>query len=211
MPSRRPPTRPSPSSKERLPARVDPSREPSIDSLLPVPGLVAERVHRLPVWVGLDDIAAAMFGSSVLAITPAAAHLAAALGVPVSAIDTGLVHRFDPSIPLLSGDMTSAIHAFVASTAIADIANAVQTLDAAFAELAQRLPRLATSAPNAGETAAVGSALTILQERLVDERTALQAELSRIGAELEHLRGSPEHRIARPIREGYQRWQRRRT
>jgi len=57
----------------------------------------------------------------------------------------------------------------------------------------------------------VGSALAILQQRLVDERTALQAELSRVQSELDHLRASPEHRIARPIREGYQRWQRRRT
>jgi uncharacterized small protein (DUF1192 family) len=55
------------------------------------------------------------------------------------------------------------------------------------------------------------SALAILQRRLVDERTALQAELSRLQAEIEHLQASPEHRIARPIRERYQRWQRRRT
>jgi hypothetical protein len=39
----------------------------------------------------------------------------------------------------------------------------------------------------------------------------LQAELSRVEADLEHLKASPEHRIARPIREGYQRWQRHRT
>ena len=63
-------------------ATLNPTGQPSLDSVLRVPGLVAERVHRLPAWVGLDDVAAAMSGSiAVLATTPAFAHLAASLGV----------------------------------------------------------------------------------------------------------------------------------
>ena len=86
----------------------------------------------------------------------------------------------------------------------------IATLDGALAELADRLPRTA-AADRTDPEAEEASALAVLQQRLVDERTALQSELSRVQGELEHLQASPEHRIARPIREGYQRWQRRRT
>ncbi len=150
-------------------------------------------------------------GVAVLASTPAGAHLAAALGVPVSAADAGLGDHFDPAIPMLGGDLTPAIAALIAGRQPAVIDAAIQKLDGAFAELAERLPRVARSAGPALEPEAGASALAILQQRLVDERAALQAELSRIQAELDHLRASPEHRLARPIREGYQRWQRRRT
>ena len=179
---------------------------------LSVPGLIAERVHHLPEWVGLDDIAAAMSGSvAVVAMSPAGAHLAASLGVPVSAIDLGLRERFDPAIPVIHADISEAIQRLVAGKHPVAIDAAVQTLDGALAELAERLPRTAGSARTALEPDAVTSALAILQRRLVDERIALQAELSRVQSELDHLRASPEHRLARPIREGYQRWQRRRT
>jgi hypothetical protein len=191
---------------------LDPTRQPPDSSLLVIPGLVAERVHHLPDWVGLDDIAATISGGvAVIASSPAAAHLAAALDVPVSAADAGLGDRFDPAIPMLTGDLSSAVAALVAGKQRAIIDAAIQTLDGAFAELAERLPRVAESPRSAPESAAAASALAILQQRLVDERGALQAELSRIQAELDHLRASPEHRLARPIREGYRRWQRRRT
>lgn len=191
---------------------LDPTRRPPDSALLSIPELVAERVHHLPEWVGLDDIAATMAGGvAVLASTPAGAHLAAALGVPVSAADAGLGDHFDPAIPMLGGDLTPAIAALIAGRQPAVIDAAIQKLDGAFAELAERLPRVARSAGPALEPEAGASALAILQQRLVDERAALQAELSRIQAELDHLRASPEHRLARPIREGYQRWQRRRT
>ena len=85
-------------------ATLNPTGQPSLDSVLRVPGLVAERVHRLPDWVGLDDVAAAMSGSiAVLAITPAFAHLAASLRVPVAAVDNGIGDRFEPAIPVLTG------------------------------------------------------------------------------------------------------------
>ena len=157
---------------------LDPTREPAIGSVLTVPGLIVERVHRLPAWVGLDDIAAAMSGSdAALATSPAAANLAASLGVPEPvSIDT-----------------------------------AMQTLDGAFAELAERLPHASRAPRPASAPDEVTSALAILQQRLVDERSALQSELSRVQSELDHLRASPEHRLVRPIREGYRRWQRRRT
>jgi hypothetical protein len=185
--------------------------DPTRDSTLRVPGWVAERVHHLPVWVGLDDIAAAMSGSvAVVATSPAGAHLAASLGVPVSAIDTGIRDRFDSAIPVLVGDIADEIQTLLAGRHPVAIDPAIQTLDGAFAELAERLPR-AGSTRTAVEVDGVDSALAILQQRLVDERAALQAELSRVQSELDHLRASPEHRIARPIREGYQRWQRRRT
>jgi hypothetical protein len=191
---------------------LDPTRQPSDGSAFSVPGLIAERVHYLPDWVGIDDISATMAGSvAVVAATPAGAHLAAGLGTPVSAADAGLGDRFDPAIPLLTGDLTRAIAALIASKQAVNIDAAVQTLDGAFAELAERLPRAAGSARGSLEPDATTSALAILQRRLVDERAALQAELSRIQAELDHLRASPEHRLARPIREGYQRWQKRRT
>ena len=186
--------------------------EPTRESTLRVEGLIAERIHHLPEWVGLDDIAAAMSGSAaVVAVSPAGAHLAASLGVPVSAIDSGLRDRFDPAIPVIDGDVPEAIQALLAGRHPVAIDAAIQTLDGAFAELAERLPRTSASTRTAVEPDSAGSALAILQQRLVDERTALQAELSRVQAELDHLRASPEHRIARPIREGYQRWQRRRT
>jgi hypothetical protein len=191
---------------------LDPTRQRSDGSAFRVPGLLAERVHSLPDWVGLDDIAAAVSGSvAVVASSPAGAHLAAALGAPVSAADAGLGDRFDPAIPMLTGDLTPAIAAFIASRQPVNIDAAVQKLDGAFAELAERLPHVAGSTHTALEPDATVSALAILQQRLVDERAALQAELSRIQAELDHLRASPEHRLARPLREGYQRWQKRRT
>jgi hypothetical protein len=191
---------------------LDPTRPPSSGSILSIPGLMAERVHHLPEWVGLDDIAAAILGSvAVVASSPAGAHLAAAMGVPVSAVDTGLGARFDPAIPMLDSDLTMAIATLIAGEQVVNIDAAVQTLDGAFAELAERLPRSVTSPRATLEPDTATSALAILQQRLVDERAALQAELSRIQSELDHLRASPEHRLARPIREGYQRWQRRRT
>jgi hypothetical protein len=190
---------------------LDPTRQPSAASMPTIPGLIAERVHHLPEWVGLDDIAATISGSAaVVAFSPAGAHLAAALGVPVSAADAGLGDRFDPAIQLLDGDLTAAVAALIAAKQPVNIDAALQTLDGAFAELAQRLPT-AGSPHAAPEPDGVMSALAILQQRLVEERVALQAELSRIQSELDHLRASPEHRLARPIREGYQRWQRRRT
>ena len=103
------------------------------------------------------------------------------------------------------------LQTLIAGAHPAAIDKAIETLEGAFAELAQRLPHTASSATTPFGADPVASALAILQRRLVDERTALQAELSRLQAELDHLRASPEHRIARPIREGYQRWQRRRT
>jgi len=193
-------------------ATLNPTGQPPLESVFRVPGLVAERVHRLPAWVGLDDIAAAMSGSiAVVATTPAGAHLAASLDVPVTAIGTDIGDRFDPAIPVIPMVAPDALQALIAGAPPVAIDNAVETLDGAFAELAQRLPRTASSAPNLIAADHVASALATLQQRLVDERTALQAELSRLQADLDHLRASPEHRLARPIREGYQRWQRRRT
>jgi hypothetical protein len=191
---------------------LDPTRPPSGGSMLSIPGLVAERVHQLPDWAGLDDIAATFSGAAaVVASTPAGAHLAAALGAPVSAADAGIGDRFDPAIPMLAGDLTPAIAALIARKQSVNIDAAVLTLDCAFAELAEWLPRVAGSSHAPVDPDSGAYATAILQQRLVDERAALQAELSRIQAELDHLRASPEHRLARPIREGYQRWQRRRT
>jgi hypothetical protein len=189
-----------------------PTWQPSTDSIVHVPGLSAERVHHLPSWVGLDDVAAAMAGSAaVIATSPAGAHLAASLSIPVSALATRLGHRFDPAIPMLADDLPTAVAAFLIARPQVTTEAAVRTLDGAFAELAERLPNATGSPrPEVGPDD-VGSALAILQQRLVDERTALQAELSRVQAELDHLRASPEHRLARPIRELYQRRQRRRT
>lgn len=191
---------------------LDPTGQPATGAPFRVPGIMAERVHALPAWVGLDDIAAAMSGSiAAVATSPAGANLAAALGVPVMAITPGAGNRFDPAIPLLAGDIAYAVQSLVGGKYSVDIQAAVQTLDGAFAELVQRLPRSAVAARTAPEPDGTVSALAILQQRLVDERTALQAELSRVQSELDHLRSSPEHRLARPIREGYRRWQRRRT
>jgi ethanolamine utilization microcompartment shell protein EutS len=190
---------------------LKPTRQPNTLETFRVPGLLAERVHRLPVWAGLDDIAAAMSGSAaMIATSPAAAHIAASLGVPVAAVDTGIGDRFDPSIPVLAADV-SAMQGFLGNGQPASIDAAMQTLDGALAELAERLPRGAGSPRPSVDPERIDSALCVLQRRLADERTALQAELSRVQSELDHLRESPEHRITRPIREGYQRWQRRRT
>ncbi|MFI5286766.1 MAG: hypothetical protein ACHQ4F_10655 [Candidatus Dormibacteria bacterium] len=189
---------------------LKPARHPNIVERFRVPGLLAERVHRLPVWAGLDDIAAAISGSAaMIATSPAAAHIAASLGVPVAAVDTGIGDRFDPSIPVLAD--FSAMRAFFGDGQPASIDPAIQTLDGALAELAERLPRSAGSPRPGVDPERIESALTVLQRRLADERTALQAELSRVQSELDHLRESPEHRITRPIREGYRRWRRRRT
>jgi hypothetical protein len=191
---------------------MNPTGRPLTRAMLEVPALTAERVHQLPAWVGLDDIAATLSGSvAVVATSPAGAHLAAALGVATSVIDTGQGHRFDPAIPVLERDMAAALQSILAGPRPAAIDAAVETLDGALAELAERLPRDPASERTATGAGQVESALAILQQRLVDERSALQAELSRIQAELDHLRASPEHRLALPIREGYRRWQRRRT
>lgn len=189
---------------------LDPIGRPA-DAAFRLEGLLAERVHHVPVWAGLDDLAAGLSGAAgVLATSPAGAHIAAALGSPVVALETGLGARFADCIPVLDGDLQPQVQALLAKGRPLDIIDAVSTLDAAFTELAARLP----SAPGLRRPQPpdpVELALIVLQQRLVDERTALQAELSRVQAELEHLQASPEHRLARPIREGYQRWQRRRT
>jgi hypothetical protein len=189
---------------------LDPLGRPA-GAVLHFEGLLAERVHHFPVWASLDDIAAALSGATgVVATSPAGAHLAAALGAPVVAIETGAGARFFDGIAVLDGELQGPLQKLLATGAPIDITEAVTTLDAAFGELAARLPR-APGADAALPPDPVESALSVLQRRLVDERTALQAELSRVQAELEHLQASPEHRLARPIREGYQRWQRRRT
>ena len=119
--------------------------------------------------------------------------------------------RCHPGIPVFTTDLPARIAALLAGGSPLDLVDATDTLDVAFRDLAERLPRRADLTTTVPHPDPVPSGLEILQRRLVDERTALQAELSRIQAELEHLPGSPEHRIARPIREGYQLWQRRRT
>jgi hypothetical protein len=174
-----------------------------VTSSVDIGGPLAAQVHHLPAWVGLDDIAAAMSGATaVVATTRSGEHLAAALGTPVAAIATGGTD---------GDDRTQHLAALLLHGDPVDITAAVTTLDGALAELAERLPRVAVPSRNAVVADPTESALAILQQRLADERTALQAELSRLQAEIEHLQASPEHRIARPIREGYQRWQRRRT
>jgi hypothetical protein len=175
-------------------------------------GPLEAQVHYLPTWVGLDDIAATISGATaVVATTSAGAHLAAALGTPVAAVETAGTDGQVDGIATFATELTRHLAALLAGGKPIDIAAAVTTLDGAFAELAERLPRGASAAETAIARDPTESALVILQQRLVDERTALQAELSRLQAELEHMQASPEHRIARPIHEGYQRWKRRRT
>ena len=189
---------------------LDPTEKPP-ETQLQIEGLLAERVHHVPDWAGLDDVAAAMSGAAaVVATTASGAHLAAALGTPAALVGSGAGARCAPEIPVLTSDVPAGIAALLASGSPIDLGDAVNTLDAAFAELVERLPRV-SGLEMRSEPEPADFAIAILQQRLVDERTALQAELSRVQAELEHLRASPEHRIARPIREGYQRWQRRRT
>jgi hypothetical protein len=189
--------------------RLDPDAG-TPETALQVAGLVAERVHHLPAWAGLDDIAAALSGAAaVIATSQVGAHLAAALGAPVAT--TAFDPRLAPEVPVLAADLTPGIESLLRTPSPADIREAVATLEGAFAELGERLPRAPGSKPVRDRRDPVESALAVLQQRLVDERSALQAELSRVQAELEHLQASPEHRIARPIREGYRRWQRRRT
>lgn len=184
----------------------------SLNSIVRVPGLIAERVHSLPEWVGLADIVAAMSGAAaVVATSSAGAHLAASVGVPVVAIDVEETHRFSWAIPMISMDAPRPLQALLAGDHPVAIDSDVRNLDGTLTSLALRLPHSTAIPRSAIESDAVQSALGVMQQRLVDERTALQAELSRLQAEIEHLQASPEHRIARPIREGYQRWQRRRT
>jgi hypothetical protein len=181
------------------------------ETLLHIDGLIAERVHHFPQWAGLDDIAAAMSGAAaVVAATSAGGDLAASFGTPVAVFGSGAGARCALGIPLLAGDLAAGMAGLLAGGSSPDLSESLRTLDAAFTELGERLPRVA-GMPASHPPDAVESAVAILQQRLVDERTALQAELSRIQAELEHLQASPEHRLARPIREGYRRWQRRRT
>jgi hypothetical protein len=190
---------------------LDPTGERP-ETLLNIDGLIAERVHHVPDWAGLDDVAATMSGAAaVVATTPAGAHLAAALGTPAALVGSGAGGRSASGIPFLTADVSAGVAALLATGSPLDLTDAVNTLDAAFAELCERLPRAPGATAARKQREPVASAIALLQQRLVDERTALEAELSRAEAELEHLRASPEHRIARPIREGYQRWQRRRT
>ena len=182
-------------------------RQPGVD------GLVAERLHHLPAWAGLDDVAATMSGAAaVVATSPAGADMAVALGAPVAAVGGGDAWRFDPIIPLIERDgLAAGITALLAGGAPLQTGDAVRRLDQAFDELAERLPRAAGSERPLSEPEQVASAVAILQQRLVDERTSLAAEISRLQAELDHLRASPEHRIAKPVRDAYERWQHRRT
>jgi hypothetical protein len=190
---------------------LDPAGQPP-QTLLHIEGLIAERVHFVPDWAGLDDVAATMSGAAaVVATTPAGAHLAAALGTPAAVVGSRAGGRSAPGIAVLTAGVSAGVAGLLASGSPLDLTDAVNTLDAAFAELCERLPRAPGATAARRQPDPVVSAIALLQQRLVDERTALQAELSRVEAELEHLRASPEHRIARPIREGYQRWQRRRT
>ncbi|HEY6468806.1 MAG TPA: hypothetical protein VI434_03485 [Candidatus Dormibacteraeota bacterium] len=188
---------------------LNPTAPETFDPDLGIP--LAAQMHRLPIWAGLDDIAAAISGASAaIATTSAGVHLAEALGTPVVAVEAAAAGRF-AGVSTLEREPGGQLAALVAHGKPVDIADAVTTLDGAFAELAERLPRVANAAGVAASCDPTDSALAVLQQRLADERTALQAELSRLQAEIEHLQASPEHRLARPIREGYQRWQRRRT
>ncbi len=81
-------------------------------------------------------------------------------------------------IPTFATELTQHIAALLANGKAVDVAAAMTTLDGAFAELAQRLPRTSTSAASDVARDQTDSALALLQQRLVDERTALQAELS---------------------------------
>ena len=110
-------------------------------------GPLEEQVHYLPTWVGLDDIAAAMSGATaVLATTAAGAHLAAALAAPVAALETAGYEGQADGIPTFASELTQHLSSLLASGKPVDIAAAVTTLDGAFAELAERLPRTSTSA-----------------------------------------------------------------
>lgn len=167
---------------------LDPTRAPT----LTVSGLPAERVHQLPNWSGLDDVAATMSGSvAVVATSRGGAHLAAALGVPIAAVDGDDANRFDPAIPLLGADLAAAVRALLVDPKPVAIDVALQTLDGAFTTLSDQLPRSTASSTPSRDEGQVQSALSILQQRLADERTALQAELSRVQEELEHLQRSP--------------------
>jgi hypothetical protein len=190
---------------------LDPAALPP-ETILRVEGVIAERVHHFPAWASLDDVAAAMSGAAVvLATSPAGAHLATGLRAPTALVGTGAADRTHPGIPVFAADLPAGIAALLSGGSPTEISETVDTLDAAFAALADRLPMRSalTSATRLHDP--VDSAIAILQQRLVDERTALEAELSRLQAELEHLQASPEHRLARPFREAYRRWQRRRT
>jgi hypothetical protein len=190
---------------------LDPAGTPP-ETVLRIEGLTAERVHHFPSWASLDDIAAAMSGAAaVLATSPAGAHLAAALGAPTAVVGTGTTGRSHAGIPVFAADLPGRIAALLAGGSPADLDEAVAALETAFAELAERIPAISGLSSADRPRDPVDSAIANLQQRLVDERTALEAELSRVRAELEHLQASPEHRLARPFREGYQRWQRRRT
>ncbi len=186
---------------------LHPTAPETFDLDLGIP--LAGQMHRLPAWVGLDDIAAALSGASAaIATTGAGAHLAESFGTPVVA--AAAAGGF-AGVPTLASDPKEQLVALLATGKPVDIAEALNTLEGAFAELAERLPRGASVTGAAVPHDPTDSAVAILQQRLVDERIALQAELSRLQAEIDHLQASPEHRLARPIREGYQRWQRRRT
>ena len=178
---------------------------------LHIEGLNAERLHHFPAWAGLDDVAAALSGAAaVVASSPAGAALASSFEVPVVAVATERRGRFDAAIPLLDGDLAAGIASLLASGKPPTTGEAVGRLEEALDALAATLPSVSGTAEGAPPEPPV-SALAVLQQRLADERTALAAELSRLQAELDHMRASPEHRIAKPVRDAYERWQKRRT
>lgn len=64
---------------------LNPAKQAPAETPFRVPGVIAERVHVLPAWVGLDDIAAAISGSvGAVATSPSGASLRGCTGRPGS-------------------------------------------------------------------------------------------------------------------------------
>lgn len=178
----------------------------------------AERIHILPDWTGLDDVAAAITHSSLtLATTAAGAHLAAGCGRPVVALQDPTNGRLDSAIVVAMPSTLATLLAAAIAEPRPPALMTVARLDASFDELAQRLPQ--SSAGNvepqgpvsAVDMAALSETVRLLQQRLVDERTSLQAEISRLDSRLSQVLGSPEHKFFEPIRQAYRRWWHKRT
>jgi hypothetical protein len=170
----------------RLDARVAESAALDARSALRFDGAMGARIHALPEWAGLDDVAASIVESaSFMAATPAGASLAAALGAAGR-------HRG------AEGKRTELGNA-----------DSIRRLASAFDALAARLPRAGRreNVVSTGEievdVLALRAAFELAQRRLIDERTALQAALSDVEARLERAMRSPEHRLTEWFRRFY--------
>lgn len=195
-----------------------PSAQRAVTSLVEPFG---DQVQRLPLSSGIEDVAAAIKeAAGVVARSRAGVALALSMGAPVTCV------RGDPSAESLARACGVEVGDVDAIPRAARGAQGCQALESALDAEFDRVTALAREAAGGGgrspaaksrvrlqavepDVESLIRALEVLQRRLVDERTVMQAEVARIDARLRHVEASWSYRLLEPARLTYRRLRRR--